>query len=145
MLTQTAPRRVHFDDLLDVAPANDVGHHAPPLLRVVSRPMSATVGVDSEDNLYAGLSYDVATGGIFVATADLPAVGTRVDVTVTMPDMSQYQLSGIVRWVRDVELASDGLPMGCGVEWKGLPLDASRALAKFAELREPLLWLAEVA
>jgi Tfp pilus assembly protein PilZ len=145
MLTNAQRRRVHFDDLLDIAPANDIGHNALPALRVVSRPMSATVSIESEDNLYAGLSYDVTTGGIFVATADTPAVGTRVDVTVTLPDASRVQVNGVVRWVRDVDQASDGLPIGCGVEWKGLPLEASRAFVAFAEVREPVLWLAEVA
>jgi uncharacterized protein (TIGR02266 family) len=147
MLTETASRRVHFDDLLDIAPANDVAaHREPPALRVVSRwAMRAAVSLQSEDNLYAGLSYDVSTGGIFVATVDMPPVGTRVDVTVTLADDRQLELSGVVRWTRDVDMASDGLPMGCGIEWTGLPLDASRALAQFADVREPLLWLAGVA
>ena len=102
--------------------------------------LHAAVDVESEHNLYAGLSYDVSAGGIFVATIDTPPVGTHVEVTVTLPDGTRLELEGAVRWVREVEQASPGLPPGCGIEWDELPMDALRALLHFAELREPLLW-----
>jgi Tfp pilus assembly protein PilZ len=145
MLTTTAKRRIEFDDLLDIPPANDVDPSGP-VLRGLSRwAMRATVGVDTEDYLYAGLSYDVAAGGIFVATHDQPPIGARIDVYVTTADGRERALSGIVRWVRDAALASDGLPAGCGIEWKGLPVEALRTFEALAAEREPLLWLAEVA
>lgn len=102
--------------------------------------LHAAVDVESEDNLYAGLSYDVSAGGIFVATFDTPPLGTEVNVTVTLPDATKLELAGIVRWHRDARLASAGLPAGCGIEWNDLPMDALRSLLHFAELREPLLW-----
>jgi Tfp pilus assembly protein PilZ len=102
--------------------------------------LHAAVDVASEDNLYAGLSYDVSAGGIFVATIDTPPIGTNVDVTVTLPDATKLDLVGVVRWVRDPAQASPGLPAGCGIEWDELPMDALRSLLHFAELREPLLW-----
>jgi len=147
MLTTTtnAKRRIEFDDLLDVPAANDVETRGPKLRGLPRWAMSASIGIETEDNLYAGLSYDVSAGGIFVATYDAPPVGARVDVNVVLPDGRELMLGGVVRWVRDAELASDGLPAGCGIEWKGLPVEALRAFEKFAEEREPLLWLAEVA
>ncbi len=45
-----------------------------------------------------------------------------------------------MRWVREPERASAGLPAGCGIEWDALPMEALRSLLHFAELREPLLW-----
>jgi uncharacterized protein (TIGR02266 family) len=102
--------------------------------------LHAAVDLESEDNLYAGLSFDVSAGGIFVATLATPPVGAPVDVVVTLPDATKLELHGKVRWVRDVQEASPGLPPGCGIEWEDLPMDALRALLRFAELREPILY-----
>lgn len=102
--------------------------------------LHAAVDVQSDDHCYAGLSYDVSAGGIFVATPETPALGTAVDVTVTLPDGRRLYLDGVVRWVRRGERASAGLPAGIGIEWNELPMDALRALLHFAELRDPLLW-----
>ena len=132
------------DELLALAPANDVDTR--PQLRVLPRwALRAAVSLESEDGLYAGLSYDVSAGGIFVATVDTPPIGARVDLLVTLPDGRELELTGVVRWIRDALLAGDGLPPGCGIEWKGLPLDALRTLEEFAAIREPLLWLPEAA
>ena len=140
-----AAHRIEFDDLIDIAPANDVDCRGPRLRGLSRWALRATVSVESEDNLYAGLSYDVAAGGIFVSTVDMPPIDARVDVTVTLPDGSELEVTGVVRWIRDAAFASDGLPPGCGIAWKQLPIDAVHALVQFAKLREPLLWLAEVA
>ena len=102
--------------------------------------LHAAVDVESEDSLYAGLSYDVSAGGVFVATVATPPVGTDVDVNVTLPDGTRVVVGGTVRWVREPHQASPGLPAGCGIEWDDLPMEALRALLHFAELREPLLW-----
>ena len=149
MLTTTQPKsHVHFDDLLESAPApaNDVESRGGPALRVVSRwSLQATLTADSEDGLYAGLTYDVAQGGVFVATVDTPPIGARVELSLTLADGSTVEATGVVRWLRDPALASDGLPAGCGVECKGLALSVVRALEELAARREPILWLAEVA
>lgn len=151
MTTQTARALAYTanandrDDLLAISPANDVDERRPQLRLMPRWRLRASLDLTSEDGLYAGLSYDVAEGGIFVATYDTPIVGARVDLTLTLPDGSDVEVMGVVRFVRDAELASDGLPAGCGVECKGLSVDAQRAIADFATIREPLLWLPEAA
>lgn len=129
---------------LAIAPANDVEAHRPQLRLMPRWRLRASLDGTTEDGLYAGLSYDVATGGIFVATYDLPIVGARVDLTLGLPDGSEVEVMGVVRFVREAELSSEGLPAGCGVECKGLPLEAQHAIAGFAETREPMLWLPEI-
>ena len=47
--------------------------------------LRAGVSLESDDNLYAGISCDVSAGGIFVATHAPPPVGSDVKVHVTMP------------------------------------------------------------
>jgi uncharacterized protein (TIGR02266 family) len=102
--------------------------------------LHAAVDFESDDNLYAGLSYDVSAGGIFVATVESPPIGSEVAVTVTLPDGTRLALAGTVRWIREYEKASAGLPAGVGIEWEELPMEALRSLLRFAELRDPLLW-----
>jgi uncharacterized protein (TIGR02266 family) len=102
--------------------------------------LRAGVTLESDDNLYAGISCDVSAGGIFVATVTPPPIGADVSVTVTMPDGTVLQLDGEVRWVRDDGVSSSGLPAGCGIEWRELPAAALRSLIHFAELRDPLLF-----
>ena len=102
--------------------------------------LHAAVDVESDDGLYAGLSYDVSAGGIFVATVDTPPIGADVEVTVTLPDGTRLELAGAVRWVREPEQASPGLPAGVGIEWDTLPMEALRLLLRFAELRDPILY-----
>ncbi len=147
MLNPNVSRRVDFDDLLDldIGPANDVPSREPHLRSVSRWAMHAMLTADSEDGLYAGMTYDVATGGVFVATIDTPPIGERVDLLLTLPDGSESELSGVVRWVRDIDLATEGLPAGCGIEWKGLPVATLHALEQLAETRAPLLWLPEAA
>lgn len=141
----TTKRSIDFDDLLDAAPApaNDVDRAQ--LRSVAPATLRAALGDESADGLYAGLSYEVATGGIFVATYDMPPIGARVALELTLADGREVALNGVVRWSRDAELASDGLPAGVGVECKGMPVDVLRSLEAFAATREPTLWLAEVA
>jgi uncharacterized protein (TIGR02266 family) len=102
--------------------------------------LRAAVTLESDDNLYAGISCDVSAGGIFVATPAPPAIGDEVSITVTMPDATVLELEGVVRWTRELEQSSPGLPPGCGIEWHDLPMTALRSLVHFAELRDPLLF-----
>jgi Tfp pilus assembly protein PilZ len=143
MIRANRLRNTEFDDLLDAAPvpANDVD---PPLRGLPQWALSATVSLASEDCLYAGLSYDMSSGGVFVATFDPPPIGARVNLSLTLYDGSEFVVRGIVRWVRTAAISTDGLPAGCGIEPKGLPVHALRALELLAQLREPVLWLAEI-
>ncbi|HEY1586698.1 MAG TPA: PilZ domain-containing protein [Polyangia bacterium] len=101
--------------------------------------LHAAIDVESDAGRWAGISYDVSAGGIFVATHGAPELGVQVAVTVMLPDGTRLLLAGAVRWVRPTTCASPGLPAGFGIEWDYLPMDALRALLHFAELREPLL------
>jgi hypothetical protein len=132
---------------LSIAPANDVDSGRPQLRLMPRWRLRASLdATTSEDCVYAGLSYDVTVGGgVFVATYDTPIVGARVDLTLSLPDGSEHEVTGVVRFVREAQLASEGLPAGCGVECKGLPLEAQRAIVAFADAREPMLWLPEAA
>lgn len=102
----------------------------------------ADVSIESENVLYTGISNDISAGGIFIATHVPPRREEIVEVTLKLPD-AQLSLIGVVRWVRDSELASDGLPAGCGVEWLEMSADAMERIAGFAAATDTLYAFAD--
>lgn len=86
---------------------------------------------DQENMLFTGLVDDIAEGGIFVATHVPPPIGDVVDVELRFAEGGE-RLLGVVRWVRSFELASDGCPPGCGVEWLEMSDEAMARIRSFA-------------
>lgn len=98
--------------------------------------LRAAVDLETDEQLYDGLSCDVSAGGIFVATPVTPPAGARVAVNVILPDGRRLHLDGTVRWVRLAAQAGQDSPPGCGIQWDDLPMDALRALMHFAHFTE---------
>ena len=79
------------------------------------------VSVHSEHNLYAGLAENISAGGLFIATHQLQPVGSRIELSLRMPDSEdEFQIVGEVRWVRVYNEHSD-TPPGFGVRFTELP------------------------
>lgn len=98
------------------------------------------VNVHSEHNLYAGLAENISAGGLFIATHQLQPVGSRIEVSLRMPDSDeQFQIVGEVRWVRVYNEHSDTSP-GFGVRFTELPAGAAAAIGRFLGQREPLFF-----
>jgi uncharacterized protein (TIGR02266 family) len=71
-----------------------------------------------------GVALDISTGGVFVAVyAPLPE-GTRMTLSIRLPD-GRMQAEGVVRWVRP---SSPGRVAGVGVEFVALDEDDLRIL-----------------
>jgi uncharacterized protein (TIGR02266 family) len=99
------------------------------------------VSVESDHNFYTGITRDLSEGGVFVATFDPPHVGSLVELDLKLPDIElPFHLQGIVRWRRECDLASDGLPPGCGIEWLGLTSAALIAIQEFVCTRDTLFF-----
>jgi uncharacterized protein (TIGR02266 family) len=92
------------------------------------------VGLVSESHFYAGLSMDVSTGGLFIATYQLQPVGSRIAVTFALPSGHTVTTHATVRWVR--EPCEESSP-GMGVEFD-LPRDDHREVEAFCKRRQPL-------
>jgi len=98
------------------------------------------VNVHSEHNLYAGLAENISAGGLFIATHQLQPVGSRIEVSLRMPDTEEeFQVVGEVRWVRLYNEHSDTSP-GFGVRFTELPAGAAAAIGRFLGQREPLFF-----
>lgn len=92
------------------------------------------VGFVSETHFYAGISMDVSTGGLFVATYRVQPVGSIVGVTFVLPNGHAVTTDALVRWVRQPgEEASPG--MGLAFDLSGEDL---RQVESFCERRQPL-------
>src|SRR3954467_2250741 len=88
------------------------------------------VNVQSEHNLYAGLAENLSAGGLFIATHELQKVGSKIELTLRMPDSEQsYNITGEVRWLRLYNEQSDTSP-GLGVRFLDLPPGASAAIER---------------
>ena len=97
------------------------------------------VSLESDSQFFTGLTGNLSAGGVFVATYRHLPVGSSVVMNLSLPD-GELRAKGTVRWSRD---ASSGASPGVGVAFDELaPGDAER-IARFCELRAPLLHDAE--
>src|SRR6187431_985071 len=98
------------------------------------------VSVLSEHNFYAGLAENLSAGGLFIATHQLQKVGSRIELSVRMPENDDvFHIVGEVRWVRVYNVHSD-TPPGLGVRFTELPAGAAAAISHFLGKREPLFF-----
>jgi uncharacterized protein (TIGR02266 family) len=98
--------------------------------------LEAEISVVSESEFFTGLSGNLSTGGIFVATYGRLPIGRRVAVQIALAE-GTVMADGVVRWLRD---ASSGAPPGLGIAFDGpLGADAAERIGRFCALREPLL------
>ncbi len=109
-----------------------------------SRPLptrvEVTVSLVSEHNFYVGPTRRVDSGGVFIATALPPAVGTRLQVRLGLADGRKIDLEGEVAFVREKSATIGRQPTGCGVKLFGLPGWAVDAIDRFVLARQPIVY-----
>jgi len=103
-------------------------------------PLHVEVSLESDHNFWTGLTNDISEGGLFVATYDPPRVGEVIDVELDLPGAGHHKVEGVVRWVRDAVIASDGNPPGCGVQWLTIAPEALEAIAAFVAHRDTIFY-----
>ncbi len=101
-------------------------------------PVEANLGAHSPTNFYKGLSGNdvVDDGGLFVATYDIPRIGTKLWLTVNMPGGYDFQAVAEVRWTRETGVGD--APPGYGCAFQALSADARRLVYRYVKNREPL-------
>ncbi|MEP7049130.1 MAG: TIGR02266 family protein [Pseudomonadota bacterium] len=98
------------------------------------------VNVQSEHNLYAGLAENISAGGLFIATHELQKVGSKIELSLRMPDSDEsFNITGEVRWLRLYNEQSDTSP-GLGIRFLDLPPGAAAAIDRFLAQRDPLFF-----
>jgi len=98
-------------------------------------PLEVEVTLESDHNFFTGVANNLSEGGIFVATANPPPVGSEVGFELVLGG-ERFLVVGVVRWVRDERAASSGAPTGCGVKWANLEDGALDAIHRFIDVRQ---------
>jgi len=106
----------------------------------VRREVEIEIGIQSDTNFYTGFSCDISSGGLFVATYDVPAIGTEVNVNFHLPGCPVMSLDGVVRWVRDLNPTDPDLVPGMGVAFGALEPQQARAINAFLAVRQPIFY-----
>lgn len=117
-----------------VSPSPAVGSGTP-LQRV-----AAELGAHSASNFYKGLSGNdvVDSGGIFIATYQIPPIGKPLLIRVSLPGGYEFEAKGIVRWTRDSSSGGDLVHPGFGAQFTEISPEARQLVYRYARNREPL-------
>jgi hypothetical protein len=102
--------------------------------------VEAELGAHSTTNFYKGLSGNdvVDSGGIFIATYNIPEIGTPLAVKVSLPGGYEFEALAVVRWTRDSPLSgADGSP-GFGAQFTQIAPEARQLVYRYVRNREPL-------
>lgn len=100
------------------------------------------MGFETETNFYTGLTQDISSGGLFVATHNLKPVGSKFMLQFKLPGASvAMELEVEVRWLRETSSLhrSDG-PHGMGVRFVNLTNEQRSRIELFLKQRESLFY-----
>jgi uncharacterized protein (TIGR02266 family) len=97
------------------------------------------VTVGSDHNFYAGFAENLSAGGVFIATHKLKPVGSKIELTINLPDGVQLRATGDVRWIRVFNEQSD-TPPGMGVRFNDLAEASIALIQSFLARRDPLFF-----
>lgn len=98
------------------------------------------IGVQSDTNFFTGFIQDISCGGLFIATYDVFAIGTQLNVNFRLPDGPVLSLDAVVRWVREYNEISTDLEPGMGVQFEDLSPSDSEAINQFMTKRPPIFY-----
>jgi len=98
----------------------------------------ANLGAHSPTNFYKGLSGNdvVDDGGLFVSTYDVPAIGTKLRLSVNMPGGYVFEALAVVRWTRESGVGD--APPGFGCAFTAITQEARQLIYRYVRNREPL-------
>ena len=106
--------------------------------------MEVEVGLETETNFYTGLTQDISTGGLFVATHQLKRIGEHMLIKFRLPDSpAVIAVEAEVRWLREptgYAQHDDQHHPGMGVKFINLHPQARQLIAQFLHKRESLFF-----
>lgn len=121
--------------ILSIAPLSAGGHR-----REYSRfSVDLDVTVGSDHNFYAGFAENLSAGGVFIATHKLKPVGSKIELSINLPDAVTVRALGEVRWIRVFNERSD-TPPGMGVKFLEIDDACVAAISGFLSRRDPLFF-----
>jgi uncharacterized protein (TIGR02266 family) len=104
------------------------------------RDVELEVTLESESNFYLGFTENLSEGGLFIATHNLRPIGSTVEVTLKLPNVSEaIKAVGTVRWTREFSETSDTSP-GMGVRFEQIEPQQAAQIRDFLNQRAPLFY-----
>jgi len=128
------------------AQAAPAGWQAPPAAAPAAggkgQRYEAELGAHSPTNFYKGLSGNdvIDSGGIFIATYNIPPVGQELSIKVSMPGGYEFEAVGVVRWTRDSPQSGADSSPGFGAQFTQISPDARQLVYRYVRNREPLFY-----
>jgi uncharacterized protein (TIGR02266 family) len=105
--------------------------------------LEVKVDLESDHNFYTGLTQNISSGGVFIATHHLRRIGDRITLKFTLPGSEKtLDVETEVRWIREntaLMSAGDG-GIGMGVRFVNLTPEVSAAINAFVQSRESLYY-----
>jgi len=117
-------------------PPSDGDATPPSQRRAPRRACEIELEFTEETHFFTGLTQDISEGGVFIATYQLFAIGTRLELAFELPDGTRVNTWGRVRWLR--EESASGCRPGMGIEFGELSESILKKIAHFCEQRPPL-------
>src|SRR5258708_4324607 len=110
-------------------------------LRVQRRtPLEVEVGFETDSTFYTGWSGNISEGGLFVATHVVRPIGSRLQLTLTLPVCPEpIRVAGAVRWIREFHENND-VPPGMGIRFEEMPASDLEVVQGFVARRAPLFF-----
>jgi hypothetical protein len=102
----------------------------------------AELGAHSPTNFYKGLSGNdvIDSGGIFIATYNIPDVGVPLMVKVCLPGGYEFEAAAIVRWTRDSPQSGADSSPGFGAQFTQISAEGRQLVYRYVRNREPLFY-----
>jgi hypothetical protein len=102
--------------------------------------VEAELGAHSATNFYKGLSGNdvIDSGGIFIATYQIPQIGQDLIIKVSMPGGYEFEAMGVVRWTRDMPNSGADAPPGYGAQFTQISPEGRQLVYRYVRNREPL-------
>ena len=123
-------------------PGAKVAEHQPNVRAAERFDLEVTVDLESDHNFYTGLTQNISSGGVFIATHHLRKIGDRITLKFTLPGSAkQLAVETEVRWIRENSAllrAENGT--GMGVRFINLSAEASAAINAFIQSRDSLYY-----
>lgn len=102
----------------------------------------AELGAHSNTNFYKGLSGNdvIDSGGIFIATYNIPEVGQPLSVKVSLPGGYEFEAAAVVRWTRDSPQSGADSSPGFGAQFTQISAEGRQLVYRYVRNREPLFY-----
>ena len=104
--------------------------------------LEIAVDLESDSNFYTGLTQNISTGGLFIATHQIKRVGDHVRLKFTLPGSPRpLEVDTEVRWIRENSSLhrTDGAS-GMGVRFINMSAEDAQLIQSFLENRDSLFY-----